>query len=89
MELILLKGEFRNEFLQDWMLDLAEKNITLSKQCSLLVTLGDPVDIRRWQIYGLPRDALSVDNAIIVQYSRRWPLFIDPQGQANKWIKNR
>ena len=25
---------------------------------------------------------------MIVQFSRRWPLFIDPQGQANKWVKN-
>lgn len=25
---------------------------------------------------------------IIVANSRRWPLMIDPQGQANKWVKN-
>lgn len=25
---------------------------------------------------------------MITQYCLRWPLFIDPQGQANTWIKN-
>lgn len=64
------------------------KNVPCSEQFSLSNTLGDPVKIRAWQIAGLPVDAFSIDNGIIVSNSRRWPLFIDPQGQANKWIKN-
>jgi dynein heavy chain len=51
--------------------------------------LGNPVDIRNWSLQGLPNDSFSVENAIINQYTRRWPLFIDPQGQANRWIKSK
>ena len=43
--------------------------------------------IREWSIAGLPNDQLSIDNAIVVANARRWPLFIDPQNQANKWVK--
>jgi dynein heavy chain len=50
--------------------------------------LGDPILIRNWSLFGLPNDAFSVENAIINDKTRRWPLFIDPQGQANKWIRN-
>uniref|UniRef100_A0A670IKL0 Dynein axonemal heavy chain 1 n=1 Tax=Podarcis muralis TaxID=64176 RepID=A0A670IKL0_PODMU len=66
---------------------VSRKNILFSRipdQC----TLGDPVKIRSWQIAGLPNDTLSVENGMITQFSQRWTLFIDPQGQANKWIKN-
>lgn len=59
-----------------------------TEKCSPVATLGEPVVIRKWQIEGLPRDYLSTENAILVFNSRRWPLFIDPQGQANRWIKN-
>ena len=44
--------------------------------------------LRQWQISGLPKDAFSVDNGVIVANARRWPLMIDPQGQASKWIKS-
>jgi dynein heavy chain len=27
-------------------------------------------------------------NFVFNSNARRWPLMIDPQGQANKWIKN-
>ena len=37
---------------------------------------------------GLPNDDLSIENGIIIFKSRRWPLMIDPQTQANKFIKN-
>ena len=50
--------------------------------------LGEPVAIRQWTINKLPNDSFSVDNAIMLSNSNRWPLMIDPQRQANKWIRN-
>lgn len=39
-------------------------------------------------MYQLPKDQYSIENALIFQQNSRYPLFIDPQMQANKWIKN-
>ena len=71
-----------------WIVKCDELGVPHNEHCLLTDTLSDPVKIRSWQIAGLPKDNLSVENGVIVQYSRRWPLFIDPQGQANRWIKN-
>uniref|UniRef100_A0A8B9BTE2 Dynein axonemal heavy chain 12 n=1 Tax=Anser brachyrhynchus TaxID=132585 RepID=A0A8B9BTE2_9AVES len=79
---------FRQECTKDWSKLCKEKNIPCSDNFSLSNTLGDPIKIRAWNIAGLPTDVFSVDNGVIVENSRRWPLMIDPQGQANKWIKN-
>lgn len=69
-----------------------DKCISLGIKCApnfqLQNVLGDPVSIRAWNIFGLPSDSFSTENAIIFQNARRWPLMIDPQGQANKWVKN-
>ena len=82
------QGEYRINLIEEWKEELQKEEIPHSENCTLVGTLGDPVKIRNWQIAGLPRDTLSVDNGIIVQFSKRWPLFIDPQGQANKWIRS-
>lgn len=81
-------GEYRNSMVDEWLEALKRLKVPHSSPCSLVSTLGNPVDIRNWQIVGLPRDNLSTENGVIVQNSQRWPLFIDPQGQANKWVKN-
>jgi dynein heavy chain len=31
---------------------------------------------------------VSIENGIIIEYARRWALMIDPQNQANRFIKN-
>ncbi|XP_053132344.1 dynein axonemal heavy chain 3 isoform X3 [Hemicordylus capensis] len=80
--------DYRLECQQKWLDLCKEKEIPCSNDFSLSNTLGDPVKIRAWQIAGLPIDSFSIDNGIIVSNSRRWALMIDPQGQANKWVKN-
>ena len=80
---------FRNEAINDWIAKSTELEIPCSNSFSLSKTLGDPIKIREWNIDGLPSDNFSIDNGIIVSNGRRWPLFIDPEGQANKWVKNK
>lgn len=80
--------KYRRGLLSEWYKILKQWNISHTIDSNPVGILGDPVQIRQWQIDGLPRDYLSTENAILVSYSRRWPLFVDPQGQANKWIKN-
>ncbi|XP_015588713.1 dynein heavy chain 3, axonemal [Cephus cinctus] len=79
---------YRNDLIRQWHASCTQINIPCGSQFSLIDILGEPVEIRAWMIYGLPADTFSVENGIIVRNANRWPLMIDPQGQANKWIKN-
>lgn len=72
--------DFRLEATHEWHEMCRKKNIPCSKVFSMNSILGEPVKIRTWNIAGLPVDAFSVDNGIILNNSRRWPLMIDPQG---------
>ncbi|CAK9814603.1 Dynein axonemal heavy chain 7 [Anthophora plagiata] len=81
-------SRYRQEQIDNWVHICIELNVVCTKDYQLTQILGDPVLIRSWNIFGLPSDLFSIDNGIIVTNSRRWPLMIDPQGQANKWVKN-
>ncbi|KAG2448089.1 hypothetical protein HYH02_007114 [Chlamydomonas schloesseri] len=80
-------GAYRQQLVSGWIAECKERGIPVSDNTTLRTTLGNPVEIREWNIWGLPTDDVSVDNGILVTRGKRWPLMIDPQGQANSWIK--
>ncbi|CAB1113079.1 unnamed protein product [Ectocarpus sp. CCAP 1310/34] len=82
-------SSFREQAISQWARLLGAKSIPCSENFKLETTLGDAVKIRGWVIDKLPNDSFSIDNAIMLFESNRWPLMIDPQGQANKWVKKR
>jgi dynein heavy chain, axonemal len=71
-----------------WLAQIKALEVPYNKDFSFDYFIGKPTDIRDWNIQGLPTDAFSAENGIIVTRGRRWPLMIDPQGQANNWIRN-
>ncbi|CAG9464833.1 unnamed protein product [Pedinophyceae sp. YPF-701] len=79
---------YRSAALQEWTKACNEYAVPCSDHFTLLNCLGDQVKIRQWNIQGLPRDDFSSENAIKLDQGRRWPLCIDPQGLANRWIRN-
>ena len=78
---------YRTECIRNWIDMIKTFNIKSNNEISLNAILGNPVKIRQWLIEKLPQDQFSIDNAIILENSERWPLMIDPQMQANIWIK--
>ena len=66
---------------------LTHFGIQSSANISLVDVLGNQVKITNWQRKGLPQDNFSTENAIIWENSDRWSLMIDPQMQANLWLK--
>ena len=77
-----LPGVFSSHF------QVRELHIPCTPDFSFASFLAKPTAVRDWNIQGLPSDAFSTENGVIVTKSNRWPLMIDPQGQAIKWIKN-
>lgn len=50
--------------------------------------LSNPDERLRWQASNLPADDLCVENAIMLRRFNRYPLIIDPSGQATEFLLN-
>ncbi|KAK2860339.1 hypothetical protein Q7C36_004505 [Tachysurus vachellii] len=82
-------SNYRDEMLSSiWIKKFKELEVVCSPGFSFAVFLSKATTVRDWNIQGLPSDAFSTENGVIVTRGNRWPLMVDPQGQALKWIKN-
>merc|ERR1719262_1192458 len=87
-------GPFNSEFrdklnTEQFLADTHQRGVPASEKVDLVNFLVDQGTIGEWALEGLPSDDLSVHNGIMVTRSSRFPLMVDPQGQALRWIKSK
>ena len=82
-------GSYRQKIISDyWTPKVIEENIKCTQPFNFVNKMGNPLEIQTWLFKGLPLDNISIENELIIKNSDRWPLIIDPQNQARKFLKN-
>ncbi len=82
-------SSYRDELVENsWLARVRQLHIPCNPEFSFATFLAKPTAVREWNIQGLPSDSFSTENGVVVTRCNRWPLMVDPQGQAIKWIKN-
>ncbi|KAK7102408.1 hypothetical protein V1264_020630 [Littorina saxatilis] len=82
-------SNYRDEIVQEvWLAKVFKLCVPCSPNFSFCDFMVNPTTVRDWNLQGLPSDSFSTENGIIVTRGARWPLMVDPQGQAIKWVKN-
>ncbi|MES1909576.1 MAG: hypothetical protein MHM6MM_002292 [Cercozoa sp. M6MM] len=80
---------FRSKLVEEWFEGIKNRSLPVGDEITPLNYLANDANFARWTNEGLPVDNTSLENAAIVSESDRYPLFIDPQLTAAKWIKQR
>jgi len=81
-------SKYRSVLVSGWLKEVKTNKLPFSDDFDFANFLANPTDVRDWNIQGLPKDDFSTENGVIVTRGNRWPLMIDPQAQANQWVKN-
>ena len=80
---------YREKCLQEFWIPCISKfneEIPCNTNFTLASCVSEPIILQRWMLNGLPSDKVSIENAIIIKKSIMYPLIIDPQRQALKWL---
>lgn len=80
-------ADYREEMNAKWLKNIRSIDIPHDPQFHFCSFLGSQATIKKWQGDGLPIDNFSTENGVLITKGDRWALNIDPQTQANSWIK--
>ena len=80
-------SEYRDSLIEKWMNFVDVEKIPHTENFTFSSFLAGENVVRQWQSKGLPTDKFSIENGVMVTKGNRWALNIDPQTQANNWIK--
>jgi dynein heavy chain len=79
--------QYRSNLVGGWLSAVREQQLPSTENFTFASFCALPTDVRQWNIQGLPADNFSTENGAISVRCSRWPLMIDPQNQANKWVR--
>ncbi|VEL10084.1 unnamed protein product [Protopolystoma xenopodis] len=87
-----LSKHFRTELIDNrlwpFLMEL-KPPIPVRERLDPLQMLIDDATVAAWNNENLPEDRMSIENATILTFCQRWPLAVDPQLQAVRWIKSK
>ncbi|XP_046434442.1 dynein heavy chain, cytoplasmic isoform X5 [Neodiprion pinetum] len=79
---------YRQNLFATWCQHLQQANLQFRADIARTEYLSNPDERLRWQANALPTDDLCTENAIMLKRFNRYPLIIDPSGQATEFIMN-
>ena len=78
--------DFRAAMVKRFISDLQKREVPVTDGIDVCEFMVDVATQGEWCMQGLPTDPLSIQNGVLVTNARRYPLMIDPQGQAISWL---
>jgi len=79
---------YRTSLMDKWMSRLTVLGVKFKSDLSPIEYLSHPDARLAWQANALPADDLAIENAIMLERFNRYPLVIDPSGQATQFLMN-
>ncbi|XP_063237430.1 dynein heavy chain, cytoplasmic isoform X2 [Bacillus rossius redtenbacheri] len=79
---------YRQNLFAMWCSHLQQAGLHFRPDIARTEYLSNPDERLRWQANALPSDDLCTENAIMLKRFNRYPLIIDPSGQATEFILN-
>ncbi|XP_063040383.1 cytoplasmic dynein 1 heavy chain 1 isoform X1 [Engraulis encrasicolus] len=80
--------QMRQNLFTTWSHHLQQANVQFRTDIARTEYLSNADERLRWQANSLPADDLCTENAIMLKRFNRYPLIIDPSGQATEFIMN-